>query len=177
MRKKLAFLSTVLAASFMATSANAAEIMIDPSAPAGEFNNNNVNCATTSPCTFTDVGTFVTPAGFNVVSLAIISTNVSALTDVDFTSVLFNGVEFVLNRQEPTDFGSLANQALVAGATNTLVVNGVSGGRGSYGGNLSFGSVAAVPEPAAWMLMLLGMAGIGYSMRRKDKPTLRVRYT
>ncbi len=35
----------------------------------------------------------------------------------------------------------------------------------------------AVPEPATWMFMLLGMAGIGYSMRRKDKQTLRVRYT
>ena len=38
------------------------------------------------------------------------------------------------------------------------------------------GSVAAVPEPTTWMLMLLGMAGIGFSMRRKDKQTLRVRY-
>lgn len=36
--------------------------------------------------------------------------------------------------------------------------------------------VAAVPEPAAWMLMLIGMAGVGFSMRRKDKQTLRVRY-
>ena len=37
-------------------------------------------------------------------------------------------------------------------------------------------AVAAVPEPTTWMLMLLGMAGIGFSMRRKDKQTLRVRY-
>lgn len=37
--------------------------------------------------------------------------------------------------------------------------------------------VPAVPEPATWMLLLLGMAGVGYSMRRKDKPNLRVRYT
>lgn len=34
----------------------------------------------------------------------------------------------------------------------------------------------AVPEPAAWMMMLIGMAGIGFSMRRKDKQTLRVRF-
>ena len=37
--------------------------------------------------------------------------------------------------------------------------------------------VPAVPEPATWMFMLLGMAGVGFSMRRKDKQTLRVRYT
>lgn len=37
-------------------------------------------------------------------------------------------------------------------------------------------AIGAVPEPAAWMMMLLGMAGIGYSMRRKQKPTFRVRF-
>lgn len=39
------------------------------------------------------------------------------------------------------------------------------------------GAVGAVPEPATWMMMLLGMAGIGFSMRRKDKQTLRVRFS
>ena len=28
-----------------------------------------------------------------------------------------------------------------------------------------------------WMMMLMGMAGIGFAMRRKEKQTLRVRYT
>ena len=37
--------------------------------------------------------------------------------------------------------------------------------------------VGAVPEPATWMFMLLGMTGVGFAMRRKDKQTLRVRYT
>ena len=36
--------------------------------------------------------------------------------------------------------------------------------------------IPAVPEPATWMMMLLGMAGVGFSMRRKEKKTLRVRY-
>ena len=35
----------------------------------------------------------------------------------------------------------------------------------------------AVPEPATWMFMMLGMAAVGFTMRRKDKQTLRVRYT
>ena len=38
-------------------------------------------------------------------------------------------------------------------------------------------AVGAVPEPSTWMLMLLGMAGVGFAMRRKEKQTLRVRYT
>ena len=36
--------------------------------------------------------------------------------------------------------------------------------------------IPAVPEPATWMMMLLGMAGVGFSMRRKEKHTVRVRY-
>ena len=47
---------------------------------------------------------------------------------------------------------------------------------GDNSGGVSL-AVAAVPEPATWMFMLLGMAGIGFTMRRKDKQTLRVRYT
>lgn len=43
--------------------------------------------------------------------------------------------------------------------------------------SINLASVAPVPEPATWMLMLLGMAGVGFTMRRKDKQTLRVRYT
>jgi len=37
--------------------------------------------------------------------------------------------------------------------------------------------IAAVPEPTTWMMMLIGMAGVGFSMRRKKDTTLRVRYT
>lgn len=37
-------------------------------------------------------------------------------------------------------------------------------------------AVGAVPEPSTWMLMLLGMAGVGFAMRRKEKQTLRLRY-
>ena len=43
--------------------------------------------------------------------------------------------------------------------------------------SINLASVGAVPEPTTWMLMLLGMAGVGFSMRRKGKQTLRVRYT
>ena len=41
---------------------------------------------------------------------------------------------------------------------------------------LVISQVAAVPEPTTWMLMLLGMAGIGFSMRRKANQTVRVAY-
>lgn len=44
-------------------------------------------------------------------------------------------------------------------------------------GGVATPMAAAVPEPTTWMLMLIGMAGVGFSMRRKRDTTLRVRYT
>ena len=179
MRKKLVYLSTVIVASVMATSANAATIVIDTSPPAGGFTNDNVTCVTATPCTFSDSGTFTTPTGAGLVTLTISSAvaGMNNLTNIDFSSVLFNNVAFTLLPNGNAEFGTLFNQVLAPNGINTLVVNGTTGGNASYRGTLSFAQAAAVPEPAAWMLMLLGMAGVGFSMRRKNKPALRVRYT
>lgn len=38
-------------------------------------------------------------------------------------------------------------------------------------------NVVAVPEPGVWMMMLLGFAAVGFSLRSRKKPTVRVRYT
>ena len=48
-----------------------------------------------------------------------------------------------------------------------LVVSGTSGGSGSYGGVISFTPVAAVPEPAAWAMMILGLGLAGAALRRQ----------
>jgi hypothetical protein len=57
------------------------------------------------------------------------------------------------------------------GNFNTITVNGVSRGNGSYGGQ---GTLVprAVPEPATWAMMLLGFGAIGFSMRRRRRPVL-----
>ena len=180
MRKKLAYLSTVIVATFMATGAQAAQF-INITGPSGTYGDDDVVCATgsTAPCSFTRTFNFVTPAGFNVTS-ADISSIVSAtnpLTDINFTAVTLNGINFTTLSTGAQEFRNILNQTLVAGGNNVLNVTGTTGGNAAFSGNLSFASVAAVPEPAAWMLMLIGMAGVGFSMRRKDKPTLRVRYT
>ena len=38
-------------------------------------------------------------------------------------------------------------------------------------------AVAPIPEPSIWAMMLLGFAAMGFSLRRRDKTKLRVRYT
>lgn len=168
---KLGIAAAIAAAVVPAASASAAVITVDTSVPAGGFSQDNVTCTTAGaalPCGFSDAGSFVTPAGFNQVSLTI-STAIAgnnAATDVNFASVLFNGVAFTLTPTGAAEFGSLLNQTLVAGATNNLVVTGTTGGNGSFRGTLSFANVPAVPEPGTWALMLLGFGAVGFSMRR-----------
>ena len=43
--------------------------------------------------------------------------------------------------------------------------------------NFSAGLAGAVPEPAAWAMMILGMGAVGFAMRRQNKVVTRVSYT
>ena len=69
--------------------------------------------------------------------------------------------------------------SFVANSTsaNLSIFTDVNAASGNDFGLDEISVTAAVPEPATWMMMLIGMAGVGFSMRRKDKQTLRVRYT
>lgn len=60
------------------------------------------------------------------------------------------------------------------GATTTLSFASQNGG--AYGAALDNVSVAAVPEPATWALMLIGFAAVGFGMRRRSSATINVRY-
>ena len=148
--------------------------------PSGVFGDDQVICTegAAGPCMFSRSFEFLTPAGFNEVSSDISSIATSnPLTDIDFSSVTLNGVSFNTVAAGTQEFRNLFNQSLIAGGNNILNVSGTTGGNASFTGNLSFAQNAAVPEPATWMFMLLGMSGIGYTMRSKGNNTLRVRYT
>ncbi|MGK6323465.1 PEPxxWA-CTERM sorting domain-containing protein [Sphingomonas sp. DT-51] len=49
---------------------------------------------------------------------------------------------------------------------------------GDSGGVLTISAAtpAAVPEPATWAMMILGMGAVGYAMRRRQKVTAKVRF-
>ena len=98
-------------------------------------------------------------------------------TNIDFSSVTFYGIAFNTVSTSEQEFRNLLNRTVVTGGNNVLSVAGTTGGNAAFSGNISFASMAAVPEPTTWMLMLMGMAGIGFPMRRKEKQALRVRYT
>lgn len=71
--------------------------------------------------------------------------------------------------------------AYLADANNFYTVNRQTG-QATFVGQTArpvFGITAlrsAVPEPATWLTMMLGMAGIGFSLRRKKQSTPRVRF-
>lgn len=126
--------------------------------------------------------------------------DLSSFGDIDFISFVWGSID-TFNKLEVVD---ASGNALVGGTftgssfaiadgdqtdpnTNrlvTLTFTGldrglVSGLRLTSSGN-AFETdnyrVGAVPEPTTWMLMLMGMAGIGFSMRRKRDTKLRVRF-
>jgi hypothetical protein len=53
-----------------------------------------------------------------------------------------------------------------------LQIAGDGGGTSGYGGNLS---VAAVPEPSTWAMMILGFFGVGFMAYRNRNQTAAIR--
>ncbi|WP_375390404.1 FxDxF family PEP-CTERM protein [uncultured Sphingomonas sp.] len=162
-------LASGLAIAVAAPAAAAPFINIDTGS--GSFGNPQLSCTTAAtPCAFSDTLTFTTPVGFNLASLTISSSIVGndASTDVNFGSVTLNGIAFNTILTGATEFRNLLNQTLVAGATNTLVVSGLTGTNGSYGGSVSFGATTpAVPEAATWAMMIGGLGAVGVVIRRR----------
>lgn len=160
-----------LAAATLSSNANAA-LSIDISGASGVFANDTVACAGgLNPCTFLDQATFVTPGPYQLVGLTISSilAGGNALTNIDFTGVTLNGVNFAIDSSGAVEFRYLQNLLLVPGATNRLSISGVTGGDASYAGTLSFGPAAlsGAPEPSTWLMMILGIGFLGANLRRR----------
>jgi hypothetical protein len=115
---------------------------------------------------FTDTFNFSFPtAGFGGATITSIMTKLLA-TDINFTSVKFNGVEL-----NTASFGTFEARYLddlvVASGPQKIVVEGWSGGNGSYNGTVSF--AAGVPEPATWAMMIIGFGAAGAMVRNRRK--------
>lgn len=118
---------------------------------------------------FSDMFTFTLPT--TGLGSGTVTTSINAfasLGDLDFTSVMINGTAATITRSaQGLNEVAFANDVpIFAGKLNTLTVNGLSRGNGSYGGQLSF-APGAVPEPATWAMMIVGFGLVGSAMRRR----------
>ena len=139
---------------------------------------------------FTDLYRFIIPqtgVGSGGVTTTVNIDNILGATDLDFTSVLVNGVAATLTLTDASgtvctvpnvgtcganETYSANNVPITALTLNTITVNGTSRGLGSYGGNLTF-VPSAVPEPATWAMMLVGFGAMGFSLRSKRRSSMR----
>lgn len=172
MNKVLLAAAAAIASVAAASGAQAAQF-ITITGPSGTFGDDTVACpaGATAPCGFSRSFQFATPSGFNLTSATISSviSGTSQITNLDFSSVTLNGVQFTNIISDGAEFRTLLNQPLAAGGLNTILVNGTTGGEASFAGTLSFSAIAAaVPEPSTWALMILGFGAVGYSMRRRN---------
>lgn len=153
--------------------ANAA-VFLDFDGSDGVFGNDDVTADTFSDEFIFDTGISVGLLSATISSIA--SSNPSS--NIDFTSVTLNGVEFDTVQVGRIEFRTIED-LFIPGGLQTLIVSGTSGGTGSYSGTLAF-SANAVPEPAAWGLMIFGFGAIGGSLRfnrrRQRKANVKVSY-
>lgn len=88
------------------------------------------------------------------------------LGDLDIISVFFNGVklEGITGSLNEVVFANAV--PIFAGKLNQIIITGESRGNGSYGGQ---GVFAPVPEPAAWAMLIGGLAFAGMALRRRTQ--------
>ena len=115
---------------------------------------------------FTDTFNFIIDqTGLASGTLSTNTTRLTSSTDLDILSVFINGFAATKTIVGNAEFFEINNVAITSGATNKIVVNGMSRGNGSYAGTATFEPTAAVPEAGTWAIMLFGIGGIGSSMR------------
>lgn len=171
---------------FIPTSINTA--WFSGGAPAGQNGNNDG----ARWITVTSNGNATQPAGFltytaiftmsQVAQVASLTGNFWA--DNRVVSILLNGVAIYTNANAVASQFSGPGTPLnvqfanLNGGSNTLevVVENYPGASGNPAGLRFAGVFSAVPEPGTWMLMMLGLGAVGFSMRRRQKTQVRFQF-
>ena len=163
----MAGLASVMA--MVAAPSSAAVFTIAGSPFVGDFSATFGN-SSKLPGSINDTFNFVvSPAG--VTTSSVIS--IAQLTkDIVLTSVKLDGTAFTCS-SGPIDMCTLNATNLSAGAHAIVVLGKWDKKGGSYGGQIDF-TVADVPEPATWGLMLVGFGVTGAALRRRNSLVARI---
>ena len=154
-----------VAAATVPVTASAAPVISYTTNVGGTFGNPD---PTNYPPLFSDVFTFVTTLP-RTASVSVFSNMPTPTTFGYNINFLFNGVKLD-TAIIPTitkgqyELVSLVNYLLPAG-THTILVQGSAGRDASYNGTLT---LAGVPEPATWAMMIIGFGFAAGMMRRRS---------
>jgi hypothetical protein len=120
---------------------------------------------------FVDIYNFTIGAGYQTLSTSAVSyspTGTGIVSDLSLT--LYGGADGTGTALATVSSsnGSLIDYSnLLATGIFSVKVSGLADGR--VGGGYNF-SIAAVPEPSGWMLLLCGLATVGFMVQRKTIP-------
>lgn len=98
--------------------------------------------------------------------------------DVTLAQVRITGPDGLMMGLSRTDSGFVLRPAQKVGTGHYRVeVRGNSFGAGEYNGALRFDAYpSGVPEPATWVMLILGLGSLGFVARRRSSKDRRVRF-
>ena len=138
------------------------------------FGTSNFGAIITTTGVFSHTFTFTT-SGLNDASSFVGTISLAnGAKDIDFSSIDLDGLFFFTQSSaDPSERWDLSSAVIGAGthAINvhgTVVTTGTSRNAASYSGTLNL-SPLAVPEPATWALMIMGLGGVGATIRARRR--------
>ena len=158
----LAILASTVMAGASAAYADTFTLTLPPPAADGSISANYGRGGITGA--FSDTYNFTLPAGITSATISSILT--SGGNNVNFTTVTLNGTALLVDSTGSFESRHIFDVPTVAGP-QTLVVTGTLNngtGSGAYGGVISYSP--AIPEPATWALMILGVGLAGGAIRQ-----------
>ncbi len=131
---------------------------------------NASNVIQTDSTTFTGSGdTLPIGPGYGTIFLGANSVLFDGTCCSSYAGASFNGVELT----DLTNGGAFAGWTLQPGATFSPLVESMSGGsifmNWQSSSDIGQATVAGVPEPTTWAMMLIGLGGLGAAMRSRRK--------
>lgn len=120
---------------------------------------------------FNDTITFTPSIGDALADITLIQAG-NGLAAITFSELTLDGIDLlpslVIN---PGSSVLVLTDYVLAAGEHVLTIGGTAGGNASYSGTVNFALSAAVPEPATWAMMVVGVAAIGMTMRRRSNVT------
>ena len=176
-------LGGLIAATAIVAMAPAAQATIFTPADTGNFKVTGGNPMTgdnTVTATFNDtittIGNFSDSFEFTIGGNGLGSGSVTTIaslfkspTNLDLNTITVNGTMVAISKTANGLYESagISGFPIVAGALNTITIDGYSRGNGSFSGTATFDPTPSVPELATWGMMILGFGVVGSAMRRQ----------